>query len=276
MSAQTSYAIAQALGYPGQIYDLSPFNVVSRSVEGAAGIGFGVAVSRGTDKDNQVVIGGSDYLGVTVRSLDREADNAAGAIEYAENESAGIMRDGYIWAICPTGCIPGAAVLFNNTTGILDAGTAGGGETQLNGSSWESTSAAGELGVIRLNDAEVNINANVEQIINAVLTATDGTSGVGLLSIQLVDGFGTDVTSESMIETWWSSVGEFSPPADIGDEALTTGSEIQEILNHAHYKFMSDATGLIEFNVTMDTPAQIWFMVSIDGRIFTDTVVVTA
>jgi len=276
MSAQVAYAISQAVAYAGLIFAQSPHDIVSRDVEGAAGIGFGVAVSRGTDKDRQAIIGGSDYLGVTVRALDREGAANSGDIEYAETEAAAIMRDGYLWAICPTGCTPGAAVLFNDTTGILDAGTAGGGETQLNGSSWESTTAAGALGIIRLNDAEVNVNANVEQIINAELTATDGTSGVGLLSIQLVDGFGTDVTSENMVEVWWSSVGEFSPPADIGDEALTTGSEIQEILDHAHYKFMSDATGLIEFNVTMDTPAQIWFMVSIDGRIFTDTVVVTA
>lgn len=276
MSAQLSYAINQALAYAGLLFDLNPTERISRAVEGAAGIPFGVVVSRGTDKDKQCIIGGTAFLGVTIRALDREGAANTGAISYAEKESAAILRDGYIWAICPTGCVPGANVKYDNTTGVLDAGAAGGGETQLNGSSWESTASAGELAILRFNDAEVNVNADVSQIINAAVVATDSTGGVGLCTINLVDGNGDDVDAENMVEVWWSSVGEFSPPADIGDETLVTGTEIQEILDHAHYKFMSNATGDVVFSVLMDTPAQIWFMVSIDGRIFTDTVTVTA
>lgn len=278
MSAQTSYAINTNDFYAGMIVDLSPKDVVSRSVETSAGIDFGVAVSRGTDKDRQVVVGGSDYLGVTVRSLDREGAMNTGAIKYDQNETAAIMRDGYIAAVCPSGCTPGAAVFFNDTTGVLDAGTAGVGETQLNGSSWETTTSAGEIGVIRLNDAEVNVNANVTQIVNAQVTVANTATpdGVANVTVQLVDGYGVDVTSENMIETWWSVVSEYGAPADIGDETISTGTEIQEILNHAHYKIMSDATGLIEFSIDMDTPAEIWVMVSIDGRVFTGTATITA
>jgi len=277
MSAQTSYTINQAIAYAGLVYAQAPHDIVSRDVETAAGIAFGVAVSRGTDKNRQAVIGGTDYLGVTVRSLEREGDSAS-AIEYAQKETAAILREGYIYAVCPTGCVAGAAVLYNNTTGVLDAGSAGGGETQLNGSSWESSVAAGELGIIRLNDAEVNVNANVTQIINAQVTvANSGTpDGLANVTVQLLDGYGTAVTSAQMIETWWSVSAEYGAPADIGDEALVTGTEIQEILDHAHYKFMSDATGLVEFTVDMDTPAEIWFMVSIDGKVFTGTATITA
>lgn len=150
MSAQTSYSINQPVAYAGLIYAQAPSDIISRSVETAAGIGFGVAVSRGTDKDNQAVIGGTDFLGITVRSLDREADDAAGAIEYAEKETAGILRNGYIWAVCPTGCVPGDSVNYVNATGVLDSGTAVAGETQLDGAQWDTTAAAGGLAVIRL------------------------------------------------------------------------------------------------------------------------------
>lgn len=160
MSAQLSYAINQAIAYAGQLFSLATKDIISRSVETAAGIGFGVVVSRGTDKDNQCLLGGTTgILGVTVRALDREGDDAAGAIEYAENETAAIMRDGYIWAVCPTGCVPGDPVNFVEATGVLDSGAPSGvGETGLDDCYWDSTAAAGELAVLRVTDVH-NITA---------------------------------------------------------------------------------------------------------------------
>jgi len=127
MSAQTSYSINQPVAYAGLVFAQAPKDIISRAVETVAGIGFARVVSRGTDKDKQCILGGTTgILGITVRSLDREADDAAGAIEYAENETAGIMREGYIWAVCPTGCVPGDAVNFVEATGVLDSGAPAG------------------------------------------------------------------------------------------------------------------------------------------------------
>lgn len=162
MSAQLTYEQNQPVAYAGLIFAQNPKEVISRSVETAAGVGFGVIVSRGTDADNQCLLGGTtDILGVTVRALDREADDAAGAIEYAQEETAAIMRDGYIWAVCPTGCVPGDAVNFVEATGVLDSGApAGTGETGLDDCYWDSTAAAGELAVLRFKNPE-NITAGV-------------------------------------------------------------------------------------------------------------------
>ncbi len=156
MSAQTSYAINQAVAYAGLIFAQAPKDVISRDVETAAGIPFAVVVSRGTDKDRQCLLGGTTgILGITVRSLDREADDAAGAIEYAENETAAIMREGCIWAVCPTGCVPGDAVNFVEATGVLDSGApADTTETALDDCYWDSTAAAGALGIIRVNNVD--------------------------------------------------------------------------------------------------------------------------
>lgn len=149
MSAQTSYALKQSVAYAGMIFALGEKSICSRSVETAAGIGFGVAVSRGTDKERQVVVGGTDFIGITVRDLHKEG-SANGAIKWNENETAAVMRSGEIWCVCPTGCNPGDAVNYVNTTGVLDSGAAVAGETQLDGAYWDSTASAGELAVIRI------------------------------------------------------------------------------------------------------------------------------
>ena len=155
MSAQTSYDIRQDKAYAGLIYAQAPHDIVSRSVETVAGIGFGVAVTRGTDADKQIVPAASaDFLGVTIRSLEQEGGEA-GAIKWDVKETAGVMRSGYIWAVCPTGCVPGDAVNYADGTGVLDSGAAGAGSTSLDGASWETTAVAGELAVVRLSTSAV-------------------------------------------------------------------------------------------------------------------------
>lgn len=159
MSAQTSYSLRQPKAYAGLIYAQAPHDIVSRKVETAAGIGFGVAVSRGTDKENQIVVGGTDFLGITIRSLDKEGAANTGAILWNQKESAGVVRNGYIWAVCPAGCTAGAAVKYVNATGVLNAGAAGAGETNLVGAKWETTAAAGELAVIRIETSATTAGA---------------------------------------------------------------------------------------------------------------------
>jgi len=155
MSAQTSYDIRQGKAYAGLIYAQAPHDIVSRAVETAGGIAFGVAVTRGTDADKQIVPAASaDFLGITIRSLEKEG-GTAGAIQWNAKETAGVMRSGYIWAVCPTGCVPGDAVNYADGTGVLDSGAAGAGSTKLVGSSWETTAVAGELAVVRLSTSAV-------------------------------------------------------------------------------------------------------------------------
>jgi hypothetical protein len=159
MSAQTSYDIRQGKAYAGLIYAQAPHDIVSRAVETAAGIGFGVAVTRGTDPDKQIVLAASaDFLGIAIRSLEKEG-GTAGDIQWNVKETAGIMRSGYIWAVCPTGCVPGNAVNYADGTGVLDSGAAGVGETSLDGATWETTASAGELGVVRLSTSAVTAGA---------------------------------------------------------------------------------------------------------------------
>lgn len=159
MSAQNSYSINQSVALAGIIYALHPHDINSFSVETSDGIDFAVAVKRGTDKDNQIDLAGSaDFVGITVRSLDREGA-ANGDIIYKEKETAAVLADGYIWATCPTGCNAGDAVKYTDDTGVLDAGAAGAGETQLDDAEWFTTASAGELAVIKLSGTNTTAGA---------------------------------------------------------------------------------------------------------------------
>lgn len=154
MSAQTSYEIDIPKAYAGLIYAQAPSDIVSRLVETVAGIPFGVAVSRGTDLERQIVLGGTNFLGITIRSLDQEGAANTGAIQWDETESAGVMRWGYIWAICVAGCNPGDSVKYVNADGTLTSGAPAAGETALDGASWETVAAAGELAVLRIESSD--------------------------------------------------------------------------------------------------------------------------
>ena len=154
MSAQTSYTRNLRVALAGLVYAQAPHDIISRAIETVAGAAFGLAVSRGTDKDEQAVIGGSDFLGFTVRALDTEGAANTGAIKYNESESAAILRLGYIWAVCPTGCVPGDLVNYVIATGAVDSGAAVAGEQLIDDAQWDSSASAGQLAIIRINSTK--------------------------------------------------------------------------------------------------------------------------
>ena len=141
MTAQTSYPIYTPDSLVGMVYGQFTKDITSSLVETAAGVGFGLAVSRGTDKDTQCVLGGNDFLGITVRSLDRESAANTNTIQYDEKESAGVMQLGRVWANCANACAPGDTVSYNPTTGRLSSGTGVSGDVAITGATWETTAA---------------------------------------------------------------------------------------------------------------------------------------
>lgn len=91
-SYQTDYAVAPAIGLPGQIANEEKPNKVSRTVESAAGIAFGQPAFRGTD-DHGVILGGT-FAATAVGAAD--AGNAgAGAITASPAVAAGAKQGAY-------------------------------------------------------------------------------------------------------------------------------------------------------------------------------------
>ncbi len=148
MTIQTSYPINHAVGLPGAIADLHAYDSISLAVEESE-LELGIACSRGT-AEGQVVAGGSSFVGISMKSYTSEGA-ANGDLKYKINETAAIMRKGYIFAICANVCEPGDTVFYTDATGALSAGTAGADQTQIN-ATWETTAAAGEIAILRVND----------------------------------------------------------------------------------------------------------------------------
>ena len=148
---QTTYNIYHKNAYNGQLKNPVNADILARVVETTDGVGFGIAVSRGTDKEQQIIVGGSEFLGITVRD-ESQINSSTNVANYPQESVASVMQVGYIYITCPSGCTAGQTVKYNDTTGVIDQGTASTGETQIANATWESTTTAGEVGVIRIHN----------------------------------------------------------------------------------------------------------------------------
>lgn len=89
---QTTYGLAPPKGLPGQIANEEKCNKVSRTVESAAGIGFGQPAFRGAG-DHGVVVGGT-FAATAVGAAD-DGNVGAGAITASPAVAAGAKQGAY-------------------------------------------------------------------------------------------------------------------------------------------------------------------------------------
>lgn len=141
-TVQSTYADNIPAAYAGALANQEPRVLISRTVEDAAGIAFGLTAKQGTaDKGCVVGISGK-ILGVMVR--DQSVDPANPSI-FAENDNARIMTKGVIWVVNSGGCVAGDIVH------ALAAGALGKtGGTLVPNARWETTALTGELAQLRL------------------------------------------------------------------------------------------------------------------------------
>jgi hypothetical protein len=144
-AVQTSYSNRMAAGFAGMPASMVGWDGDSKIVETDAGIGFGLAVSRGTDP-KQIVIGGTDFIGITF------ADNtllSGQSDKYLDKQLAGVCVRGDIWVVTEDDVAAGDNVEYNATTGQL--GSDGG--TRIPSARWITSASAGGLAIVRLGDA---------------------------------------------------------------------------------------------------------------------------
>lgn len=152
MAVQTSYSERITAARAGMIANTEHVNFISRTVETAAGIGFGLPVAQGAATDGVVVSGASafDYIGFSVRDQSLTAEQS----KFLQYENARIMTHGVIWALVTDagGVVQGDAVWVTKSTGALSNADAGSGASiNLAGCKWESAAANGALAKIRVN-----------------------------------------------------------------------------------------------------------------------------
>lgn len=200
---QTTYTAEHIAGFEGQRVDFGLVDIISKAAEDSD-INFGRAVVRGT-ADNQAILpsaSGQAFLGVTEYTT-AWAANASDVHLYQENREMNILDFGRIFVVCEDGCVPGDDVFFRHTTGTgttigafrTDADTAT--ADQVSGASWESTTSAGDIGLIKLGNGLPVVAALT--LLNTV-TATSGAitlltqitqfdTTLGASTATLADGF---------------------------------------------------------------------------------------
>lgn len=153
MPLQTSYAERLAPAVAGQVANMRSRDAITRNCETAAGIGFGLAVSRGADKERGAVLGGAltVFLGVSMKDITLVSDVAD---EYQENENVGILTQGEIWVQVTGSPDPSDPVDYDTTTGVFSAnGSAG----PIRGARWTGETHSSGIAKLYLSgDGQAN------------------------------------------------------------------------------------------------------------------------
>ncbi len=146
MTTQTVYSERQGAATAGMRANMRDWDGITRVNETDAGIGFGLAVGRGTaDPAIGCVLAGALPLFLGVSQMDITLDPApavAGAVadEYQDKMNVGILTKGEIWVQVTGTPGPADPVHYNATTGVF-ASSAGSGPVR--GARWMETSANG-------------------------------------------------------------------------------------------------------------------------------------
>jgi len=157
MSVQTAYTQNIGRGLAGQVADIHSNEIVTATVKVAGsdvipGIACKIEATSTKDRVIEKGVATALFAGISVRDLSNEV--VAGDIVYAAEKTLPVMRKGYLFCVIPTGGNAGNALLANATTGVIDVGTAGVGEFQLD-ATLEEVTTAGAVGMIRINSLSV-------------------------------------------------------------------------------------------------------------------------
>jgi hypothetical protein len=143
--------------YSGMIANMVPNTIISLSNEAAQVIDFGYAVVRGAANDTCKApsADGDVVIGISVRNSTIHAATTAGEVTYTRYDSVAIMREGYIHAVAAENTTRGTGVLSLTAQfgklGAVSAGAAGAGRVAVTNATWETTTTAGSVGLVRIN-----------------------------------------------------------------------------------------------------------------------------
>jgi len=134
MAVQTQYNEHIRAGVPGQIVDMIPKTLISRTIEDEAGIGFGVAAFQGENDKGVTATGdAAGFVGITVRERSLRAEED----KFVQYDSVRLMTDGAVWVTAPAAVAAGDAVVLGGVT--------------IPGARYDtSTSAANQIAQVRL------------------------------------------------------------------------------------------------------------------------------
>lgn len=143
------------LGYAGQIVDTNPVTIATLINDQATAIDFGVAVARSAANDTckAPTADGDKIVGISVRHAIRPAD-ASNNVNYTQKDAVPVLRDGFVYAVAYENAARGDGVISvtaqNGKLGSTTGGAAGAGRVAVPGATWETTTTAGQIGIVRI------------------------------------------------------------------------------------------------------------------------------
>ena len=149
-AVQTTYATTLNPGVAGAQATMLPATIISRNVEPANGLGFGVAVAQGTTDKGIVAFGGAANKFVGITMLDRSAIGTTAAPDsFAQRSSARVMTVGDIWVQASVQVSAGDPVYLVAATGLF-TNVSTSNVAVPNARFDTSTTGANQLAVVRL------------------------------------------------------------------------------------------------------------------------------
>ncbi|HXK36110.1 MAG TPA: hypothetical protein VJ553_00835 [Candidatus Paceibacterota bacterium] len=191
---QDGGATTLAAGVPGLIVNEMRADISSNfAVETAAGIGLGKVVSRGTDEENQVVIGGAtpaDVLGITCMCADvvgpgvADGDNEA---LYDQYQLIPVIHSGYVWAYLAAGTADAGSqdIWYHTGTGVLRIGTAATHARLYGATLWTTVSVGGSIALLKLTDARGDQGYVTSVALNSGVGATGAVNLAVITGVEL-------------------------------------------------------------------------------------------
>lgn len=144
MAVQSSYAENIAAAVAGMIGNMVPSTLISRTVETAAGIGFGKAVAQGAADKGCIAFAGSGLLGITVRERSLDANDPD---KFAEGDSARILVKGSVWVDAAVAVDAGDPVYVTSAGAFTKASS---GNTLLPNARWETSTSEAALALLAI------------------------------------------------------------------------------------------------------------------------------
>lgn len=144
MAVQTTYSSNISAGVIGAQATELPATIISRNVETAAGLAFGVAAAQGTaDKGVIAFTTGGKFVGITLRD-----ESAFGDGLFPQNSEARIITKGDVWVTASVAVAAGDAVYLVAATGLFTNVSTS--NVAIPNARFDTTAAAGALAVVRL------------------------------------------------------------------------------------------------------------------------------
>ena len=146
MAVQTNYPSNQPAAVAGAQATEIPATIISRTVETAAGIGFGKPVAQGAADKSVVAYAGSGFVGITL--LDRSATGVSGNPDaFPQYASARVITKGDVWVVAGAAVTAGQPVYLTAAGVFTNVAT---DNAAIAGARWDTSAASGALAVVRL------------------------------------------------------------------------------------------------------------------------------